>query len=112
MPEQGAPGDPIPMARLQADRAHDMHDHPSTFFARYSRWIIPLVALAFPVVVYGSIVAMRSNHNDIKEWLPESFAETQEYNRFQREFTGDTYGLARWDGCTLDGPRLTKFAYA
>ena len=52
----------------------------STFFARYSRWIILLVGLAFPPVVYGSIVAMQSNHNDIKEWLPESFEETQEYN--------------------------------
>ena len=68
------------------------------------------VGLVFPVVVYGATVAMQSNHNDIKEWLPESFEETQEYNAFQREFSNDTYILASWDGCTLDDPRLAKFA--
>ncbi len=84
----------------------------STFFARYSRGIILLVALAFPLVAYGSIVAMQSNHNDIKEWLPESFQETQEYNKFQRQFSNDTFVLASWDGCTLDDSRLPRFAAA
>ncbi len=83
-----------------------------TFFARYSRGIVLLVGLAFPVVVYGSIVAMQSNHNDIKEWLPESFEETQQYNKFQRQFSNDTFVLASWEGCTLEDSRLPRFAAA
>ncbi len=89
-----------------------MTDRRSTFFARHSRAIVVLVGLAFPFVVYGSIVAMQSNHNDIQEWLPVSFEETQEYNRFQRQFASDTFVLASWEGCTLDDSRLPRFAAA
>ena len=85
-----------------------MTDRRSTFFARHSRAIVVLVGLAFPFVVYGSIVAMQSNHNDIQEWLPVSFEETQEYNRFQRQFASDTFVLASWEGCTLDDSRLRR----
>ncbi len=89
-----------------------MPESRPTFFSRYSRAIVIVVGLAFPLVAYGSIVAMQSNHNDIEEWLPESFAETQEYHRFQRQFSSDTFVLASWEGCTLDDPRLPRFAAA
>ncbi|HTU27261.1 MAG TPA: hypothetical protein VMF30_17770, partial [Pirellulales bacterium] len=85
-------------------------DRPNTFFARYSRWIIGLAIALLPLALGGALVTMGTNRNDVKEWLPESFAETQEYHRFEREFSNDTFIEASWEGCTLDDPRLGQMA--
>ena len=87
-----------------------MDDRPNTFFARYSRWIIGLALAVLPFALAGALVTMGTNRNDVKEWLPESFPETQEYHRFEREFSNDTFIEASWEGCTLDDPRLGKMA--
>ena len=86
------------------------HRRSKTFFARNSKWIIALSAALLPLALYGSLATMATNRNDVKEWLPESFAETQEYHRFEREFSNDTFIEASWDGCTLDDPRLAALA--
>ena len=87
-----------------------MDDRPNTFFASYSRWIIGLALAVLPFALAGALVTMGTNRNDVKEWLPESFPETQEYHRFEREFSNDTFIEASWEGCTLDDPRLGKMA--
>ncbi len=89
-----------------------MDDRQNTFFARYSRWIIALALAVLPLALAGALITMGTNRNDVKEWLPESFEETQEYHRFEREFSNDTFIEASWEGCTLDDPRLGRNGHA
>ena len=56
------------------------------------------------------MLALASNRNDVKEWLPESFEETKSYNKFQESFQNETFVLASWDGCTLEDDRLDELA--
>jgi len=83
---------------------------PRSFYARYAPLIIVIVALLLPVTLTAALVALQSNRNDVKEWLPESFEETRDYKEFQRNFENDTFVLVSWEGCTLEDPRLERFA--
>ena len=81
-----------------------------SFYSRFGRPIIVIVAILFPLTVWGAVLALATNKNDVKEWLPESFKETQDYHEFERHFGNDTFVLASWDGCTLDDTRLDQLA--
>ncbi|MBI3838957.1 MAG: MMPL family transporter [Planctomycetia bacterium] len=81
-----------------------------SFYSRFGLPIIVIVAIVFPITVWGAVLALQSNKNDVKEWLPESFKETQDYHEFEKHFGNDTFVLASWDGCTLDDTRLDKLA--
>ncbi len=65
----------------------------------------------FPLTVWGAIWLLRTNRNDVKEWLPETFEATQDYQEFQRHFGDEAFVLVSWDGCTLDDPRLGELAH-
>ncbi len=79
-----------------------------TFFARFSWPIIVVVAVMFPVTVWAAIMALGTNRNDVKEWLPDSFQATSEYKWFQLQFGQEMFVLASWQGCTLADPRLDE----
>ena len=81
-----------------------------SFYARFGVPIIVVVAIMFPITVWTAILALASNRNDVKEWLPESFQATKDYQEFQRHFGNETFVLVSWDGCTLDNERVDKFA--
>jgi predicted RND superfamily exporter protein len=81
-----------------------------TFFARYSKAILVLVAVLLPFTVWAAVLALATNKNDVKEWLPDTFQATRDYREFQKHFGDETFILASWDGCTLDDPRLAKLA--
>ncbi len=80
-----------------------------SFYARFGRPIILAVAVMFPITVWGAILALGTNRNDVKEWLPESFQATRDYQEFQSHFGEDMFVLVSWDGCTLDDTRLDRF---
>ncbi len=79
-----------------------------TFFARFSWPIIAVVAVMFPITVWAAIMALGTNRNDVKEWLPDSFEATRDYKWFQEHFGQEMFVLASWKGCTLADPRLDK----
>jgi predicted RND superfamily exporter protein len=79
-----------------------------SFFTQFGRPIVLAVAVMFPFTVWGAVLALRSNRNDVKEWLPESFQATKDYQKFQTHFGNETFVLVSWDGCTLDDARLDK----
>jgi hypothetical protein len=81
-----------------------------TFFSRFCVPIIAVVVVMFPITVWQAILALQSNRNDVKEWLPESFQATQDYQEFQHRFGNEAFVLVSWDGCTLDDKRLDQFA--
>jgi predicted RND superfamily exporter protein len=81
-----------------------------TFYSRYGLAILLTVFFVLPIAAAGARRAMLSNKNDVKQWLPERYQETQVYNEFQKHFEGEEFILVSWDGCTLDDPRLPLFA--
>ncbi len=81
-----------------------------SFYARFSWPIIAAVALLLPFTVWAAILALKTNKNDVKEWLPDSFQATQDYRRFQQHFGDETFVLVSWPGATLDDPRVDQLA--
>jgi predicted RND superfamily exporter protein len=79
-----------------------------SFYARFGWPIMVVVALMFPVTVWEAVLALQSNRNDVKEWLPESFQATRDYQEFQTHFGNETFVLVSWDGCTLSDTRLDR----
>ena len=49
---------------------------------------------------------IRSNRNDVKDWLPDDFPETKVHSWFNGHFPHEQFVLASWEGCTLDDQRL------
>ncbi len=71
-----------------------------------------LVVLSLPGMGWGVHQAFRTANNNVLQWLPEGFPETEEYNRFRAVFGSDDFAVVSWEGCTLDDPRLERFAQA
>lgn len=82
----------------------------STFYARYARWICLLALAWMPFLLYGAKGAFENIHNDVLDWLPPSFDETQRLFWFVERFGSDEILVVSWEGCTLDDPRLDRMA--
>jgi predicted RND superfamily exporter protein len=76
------------------------------FFSRNALKLLMLVTFLLPIVLLGAKITLRGNRNDVKEWLPASYRETDEYKWFQKNFANEMFVLISWDGCTLDDERL------
>lgn len=83
---------------------------PEPFYRRFGGAILLLAAASGPLVVWGVLAAIRSNSNDVRDWLPAQYVETQQYRWFQQHFGEQDFIVASWPGCTLDDPRLDAFA--
>ena len=69
-----------------------------------------VLALLCPPVLWGAIEARRSSNNNIYQWLPEDFSQTEQYEEFCRRFGTDDFALVSWNDCTLEDKRLERFA--
>lgn len=83
-----------------------------SFHARIARPLMLLIVLSLPLVGWGVHQAFRTANNNISQWLPEGFPETEVYHRFRAVFGADDFAVVSWEGCTLDDPRLERFAQA
>jgi predicted RND superfamily exporter protein len=82
----------------------------NNFFVRHAFKIILVVLFLLPVLSRGARKALLSNDNDVHDWLPTTYEETQDFAWFQEFFDNETFVLVSWDGCTLEDPRLELFA--
>lgn len=82
------------------------HPGPKPFFARWSLLILVVFLCAAPLLVFGAFQAVRSNTNQVSDWLPESFDETRELAWYREHFVGDQFVVVSWDGCEIN-PRAT-----
>ncbi|HYW79563.1 MAG TPA: MMPL family transporter, partial [Thermoguttaceae bacterium] len=80
------------------------------FFARRSLRILMIVAFLCPFIFMGARRALRTNRNDVTDWLPKDFPETAVHGWFQEHFPFEQFVLASWEGCTLDDQRLELLA--
>jgi predicted RND superfamily exporter protein len=81
-----------------------------TFFRRFGPLICILALLVWPVLLYGVKGALESNSNNVVDWLPSSFEETQRLFWFVERFGSDEILVVSWPGCTLGDERLDHLA--
>jgi predicted RND superfamily exporter protein len=74
--------------------------------------LIVLVAALFLAPVTFNLVrrAVRSNANDLRDWLPAHYEQTQQYRWFREHFGSEDFIVVSWPGCTLYDERLDQMA--
>ena len=75
----------------------------SHFFRRFSGWLLLGFAVATPGLMYSAYRTIRSNANEIADWLPASYNETTQLDWFREHFPADQFVIISWDGCRLGG---------
>ncbi|MEX2175102.1 MAG: MMPL family transporter [Pirellulaceae bacterium] len=81
-----------------------------SFASRRVVWVLVLAAFLLPLTFVGARRAVESNANDVEDWLPTHYAETSQFRSFQKHFGNDDFVVVSWPGCTLDDPRLDRYA--
>ncbi|HUY93363.1 MAG TPA: MMPL family transporter [Pirellulales bacterium] len=78
----------------------------ASFYERNSFKILLIAALCYGPTMVGAFRALKSNKNDVAQWLPAQYEETTTFKWFRQHFAGEQFILVSWDGCTLDDQRL------
>ncbi len=81
-----------------------------TFFSDHGFRILLVVMFLLSFIWMGTKRTILSNSNNVADWLPESFVETQEYNWYLSHFPFESFVVVSWEGCTMDDDRLEMFA--
>lgn len=84
-----------------------MFDGPVTSRSFYTAWglrILMLAVFLLPIIGLGALQAVRSNTNDVREWLPKEYEETRDYDWFQEHFGNEEFVVITWDGCRYEDP--------
>ena len=76
---------------------------------RIGRWVVAILLLLMPLILYGA-AHIQSNTADVAQWLPQGRPERQKYDQFVARFGDDQFLAVSWPECTLDDPRMPKFA--
>lgn len=79
-------------------------DKPKSFYTAWGLRILMLAVFLVPIVGMGALQAVRSNTNDVREWLPKEYEETRDYDWFQQHFGNEEFVVVTWDGCRGDDP--------
>jgi len=82
------------------------------FYSRVAPWAVLAAVVSVPLLVYGVRGALRGGDNDVRQWLPRGFRETQEYDRFLAQFGSEEMAVVSWPGCTVEDQRLDRLAAA
>ena len=64
------------------------------------------LALTYPLVIAGLLMAMGTFRNDIAGWLAEDSPSKTEYEEFVQRFGLNEALVVSWSGCSLDDDRL------
>ncbi|MEM9942695.1 MAG: MMPL family transporter [Planctomycetota bacterium] len=58
------------------------------------------------VVVFIGASQLKSNAEDVLQWLPDQSQARDDYDHFESCFGGDDFVVLTWPGCTIEDPRL------
>ena len=89
-----------------------------SFFSRRGFFILFVFVFLMPFILKGTRLTLESNRNDVKDWLPDSYEETERLRWFTKHFPFEQFALVSWEGsgkagdrgCTLDDDRLELLA--
>lgn len=80
------------------------------FFGIPNALILLMIIFFFmPFAVRGARMALQKTENNVKDWLPADFRETEELAWFAKHFVSEQFVAATWLGCTEDSQRLRMF---
>ncbi|MDR0328093.1 MAG: MMPL family transporter [Planctomycetaceae bacterium] len=82
----------------------------NAFFNRYGFRILVIVFFLLPLIGQGTRRTVESNSNNVADWLPDSFVETNQYQWFLKNFPFERFVVVSWEGCTMDDSRVEMFA--
>jgi predicted RND superfamily exporter protein len=77
-----------------------------SFYDRNAQTILLISAFLVIPTFAGAFRALKSNKNDVAQWLPSQYEETTTFKWFRQHFAGEQFILMSWDGCNLDDDRL------
>jgi uncharacterized protein len=86
------------------------------FYSKRSAWGVQYALIMLMVVFFfvpfagrGARMALQKTENNVKDWLPSDFRETEELAWFAKRFVSEQFVVATWEGCTADSQRLKMF---
>jgi len=85
---------------------------PLTKHARRCLITLLLVGATVPAVIYGALLGSQMKANAPGEWMPRDFPARRDYELFMEAFGTGDLAVIGWPGCTVDDPRLERFATA
>jgi uncharacterized protein len=77
-----------------------------SFYDRNAQKILLISAFLLIPTFAGAFRALKSNKNDVAQWLPAQYEETTTFKWFRKHFAGEQFILVSWEGCTLEDQRL------
>lgn len=72
------------------------------FFGSVAMFMLCLVFFLVPFFARSARFAVDDVRNDVSDWLPSHFIETQQLKEFRDYFLGEQFVLVSWDGCNED----------
>jgi predicted RND superfamily exporter protein len=73
------------------------------FYARHALLILMVVFFFVPFALRGARHALQGMKNDVKDWLPSTYDETDDLLWFKEHFLGEQFVVVSWEGLTGDG---------
>lgn len=74
----------------------------TTFFGRRAIIVLMVVFFLVPFALRGARMGIQGMKNDVRDWLPKGFEETQELAWFRQHFVSEQFVVLSWDGCRGD----------
>ncbi|MFO0943483.1 MAG: MMPL family transporter, partial [Pirellulales bacterium] len=71
--------------------------------------LLMLIFFSVPFALRGARMALQKTENNVKDWLPADFRETEELAWFAKHFVSEQFVVATWNGCNEDSQRLKMF---
>jgi predicted RND superfamily exporter protein len=71
--------------------------------------LLMLIFFFVPFAGRGARMALQRTENNVKDWLPSDFRETEELAWFAKRFVSEQFILATWNGCHENDQRLKMF---
>ncbi len=71
--------------------------------------LLMLVFFFVPFAFRGARMALQKTENNVKDWLPSDFRETEELAWFAKRFVSEQFIVATWEGCHEGDQRLKMF---
>jgi uncharacterized protein len=72
-----------------------------SIYSKYGYVIGVAMWLFFPFVLWGMFQSVRSNNNNINQWLPRDLPEREQYETFKAQFGSDEFAIISWASCSL-----------
>jgi uncharacterized protein len=71
--------------------------------------LLMLIFFFVPFAGRGARMALQKTENNVKDWLPSDFRETEELSWFAKRFVSEQFIVATWDNCNEESQRLKMF---